>query len=109
MPRKRPTVADVRASRGKQQFTMMRTESWEELAAAEAAGIDMVSVPPDTDMLGTNAGYVPRHAKQYADLKQELARIQQMRVEAFRTFVQEVRDGSYPAPQRTMTGRGGQQ
>jgi 3-methyl-2-oxobutanoate hydroxymethyltransferase len=47
MARKRPTVADVRANKGKYQYTMMRTENWEELAAAEAAGIDMVSVPPE--------------------------------------------------------------
>jgi 3-methyl-2-oxobutanoate hydroxymethyltransferase len=44
---KRPTVADVRANKGKYQYTMMRTETWDELAAAEAAGIDMVSVPPE--------------------------------------------------------------
>lgn len=46
MPRKRPTVADIRANKGKYQYTMMRVENWEELAAAEEAGIDMVSVPP---------------------------------------------------------------
>src|ERR1700690_4077117 len=47
MPKQRPTVADVRANKGKYQYTMMRTETWDELAAAEAAGIDMVSVPPE--------------------------------------------------------------
>ncbi len=47
MTRKKPTVADVRANKGKYQYTMMRVENWEELAAAEAAGIDMVSVPPE--------------------------------------------------------------
>jgi 3-methyl-2-oxobutanoate hydroxymethyltransferase len=47
MPRKRPTVADVRANKGKYQYTMLRVETWDELAAAEAAGIDMVSVPPE--------------------------------------------------------------
>lgn len=47
MARKRPTVADVRANKGKVQYTMMRTETWDEIAAAEAAGIDMVSVPPE--------------------------------------------------------------
>jgi 3-methyl-2-oxobutanoate hydroxymethyltransferase len=47
MSRKRPTIADVRANKGKLQYTMMRTETWDELAAAEAAGIDMVSVPPE--------------------------------------------------------------
>jgi 3-methyl-2-oxobutanoate hydroxymethyltransferase len=47
MARKKPTVADVRANKGKYQYTMMRVESWDELAAAEAASIDMVSVPPE--------------------------------------------------------------
>lgn len=47
MIRKRPTVADVRAMKGKYQYTMLRVETMEELEAAELAGIDMVSVPPD--------------------------------------------------------------
>ncbi len=47
MAKKRPTVADVRANKGKYQYTMMRVENWDELAAAEAAGIDMCSVPPE--------------------------------------------------------------
>ncbi|MDE2383195.1 MAG: 3-methyl-2-oxobutanoate hydroxymethyltransferase [Alphaproteobacteria bacterium] len=47
MRKKRPTVADVRANKGKYQYTMMRVENWEELAAAEAAGIDMCSVPAE--------------------------------------------------------------
>jgi len=47
MPRKRPTIADLRANKGKRQYTMMRVENWEELAAAEDSGIDMVSVPPE--------------------------------------------------------------
>ena len=243
MARSRPTIADVRANKGKIQYTMMRTENWEELAAAEAAGIDMVSVPPDmmtdprfrdlapsifavpglnfydigntddfirwsfrmlkagadavycsaslqtvkrladeavpvighvglvpskagwtggfkavgrtaatafklyeacrryeeagafgveievvpaevtaeiarhtslflvsmgagsggdcqylfaTDVLGTNTGHVPRHAKQYADLARELERVQRIRIDAFRTFVEDVKSGAYP-------------
>ena len=47
MTRKRPTVADVRAMKGKYQYTMLRVETMQELEAAELAGIDMVSVPPD--------------------------------------------------------------
>lgn len=47
MIRKRPTVADVRAMKGKYQYTMLRVETMQELEAAELAGIDMVSVPPD--------------------------------------------------------------
>ena len=47
MTRKRPTVADVRAMKGKHQYTMLRVETLEEVEAAERAGIDMVSVPPE--------------------------------------------------------------
>jgi 3-methyl-2-oxobutanoate hydroxymethyltransferase len=250
MARKKPTIADVRANKGKYQYTMMRTESWEELAAAEAAGIDMVSVPPDMlvqkqfrdvapslfavpglplysappnaegylawayrmmeagadaiycaasfdtvermakdyipvighvglvphyctwtggfkavgktadsalqvlerckryeaagafgveievvpvdvtaeiakhtnlflvsmgggtggdcqylfgcDVLGTNAGKVPRHAKAYANLAKEFERIQQIRIDAFKAFVDDVQSGAYPEPQHVV-------
>ena len=48
MPRKSPpTVAEVLTNKGKYQYSMMRVESWDELAAAQAAGIDMCSVPPE--------------------------------------------------------------
>lgn len=42
----RPTVADLLALKGKRQLTMLRVMTLEEAAAAEKAGIDMVSVPP---------------------------------------------------------------
>ena len=47
MTRKRPTIADVRAMKGKYQYTMLRVETMQEAEAAELAGIDMVSVPPN--------------------------------------------------------------
>jgi 3-methyl-2-oxobutanoate hydroxymethyltransferase len=47
MTRKRPTVADLRALKGKRQLTMLRFFSLEEADAAEKAGIDIVSVPPE--------------------------------------------------------------
>jgi 3-methyl-2-oxobutanoate hydroxymethyltransferase len=45
--RKRPTVADLRALKGKRQLTMLRYFSLDEARAAEAAGIDIASVPPE--------------------------------------------------------------
>lgn len=42
---KPPTVADLRALKGKRQLTMLRYFSLDEAAAAEAAGIDIASVP----------------------------------------------------------------
>ena len=47
MSRKRPTIADMRAMKGKRQLTMLRVLTLEELEAAERAGVDIVSVPPD--------------------------------------------------------------
>ena len=43
--RRKPTVADLRARKGKGQMTMLRVTSLDEAAAAELAGIDVVSVP----------------------------------------------------------------
>jgi len=47
MSRKKPTIADLRALKGKRQLTMLRVMSLDEAAAAEAAGIDIVSVPAE--------------------------------------------------------------
>ena len=47
MARKLPTVADLRAKKGKGQLTMLRYFSLDEAAAAEEAGIDIASVPPE--------------------------------------------------------------
>lgn len=47
MTRKKPTVADLRALKGKGQLTMLRVTSLDEAEAAEQAGIDIVSVPAE--------------------------------------------------------------
>jgi 3-methyl-2-oxobutanoate hydroxymethyltransferase len=47
MSRGRPTIWDLRANKGKRQYTMVRLFTLEEAEAAERAGIDIVSVPPD--------------------------------------------------------------
>jgi len=46
MTRKRPTIADLRAMKGKRQLTMLRVMNLEEAEAADRAGIDIVSIPP---------------------------------------------------------------
>lgn len=43
----RLTVADIRAMKGRHQFTMVRTTDWESLEAAQKAGVEMVSVMPE--------------------------------------------------------------
>jgi 3-methyl-2-oxobutanoate hydroxymethyltransferase len=48
------------------------------------------------DVLGTGTSRVPRHGKRYADVASEEARLQRMRVEAFRAFVEDARSGGYP-------------
>jgi 3-methyl-2-oxobutanoate hydroxymethyltransferase len=47
MTRKRPTVADLRAMKGKRQLTMLRVMTLDEAEAAERAGVDIVSIPPE--------------------------------------------------------------
>jgi 3-methyl-2-oxobutanoate hydroxymethyltransferase len=47
MIRTKPTIADLRTRKGKGQMTMLRVMSLDEAAAAEAAGIDIVSVPAE--------------------------------------------------------------
>lgn len=44
MERKRPTVADMRALKGRRQITMLYVDRVDEAAAANAAGIDMLSI-----------------------------------------------------------------
>jgi 3-methyl-2-oxobutanoate hydroxymethyltransferase len=43
---RRPTIADLRSMKGQRQLSMLRVETLEEAAAAQQAGIDLLSVPP---------------------------------------------------------------
>ena len=47
MTRQKPTIANLRAHKGRGQMTMLRVMTLDEAAAAEQAGIDIVSVPAD--------------------------------------------------------------
>jgi 3-methyl-2-oxobutanoate hydroxymethyltransferase len=49
-----------------------------------------------TDVLGTNKGHIPRHAKVYAQIGEEEARIQRLRIEAFKALSADVHSGAYP-------------
>ncbi|MEX8495098.1 3-methyl-2-oxobutanoate hydroxymethyltransferase [Sphaerotilus sp.] len=42
----RSTIADLRALKGQRQLSMLRVETLDEAAAAQQAGVDLVSVPP---------------------------------------------------------------
>ena len=55
-----------------------------------------------TDLLGTNEGHIPRHAKVYADLKSEYARLQQIRIDAFKAWHDDVASGEYPQPKHLL-------
>jgi len=55
------------------------------------------------DMLGTNTGHIPRHAKVYANLHKELERLQQMRIEAFKAFKDDVTSGAYPEEKHLLS------
>lgn len=55
-----------------------------------------------TDVLGTNVGHVPRHAKVFADLAKEEERLHQMRVAAFKQLDDEVKTGAYPEAKHTL-------
>lgn len=50
------------------------------------------------DVLGTNTGHIPRHAKTYRNFAAEYARLQEDRVAAFREFAADVDSSAYPAP-----------
>lgn len=49
------------------------------------------------DVLGSNRGHRPRHAKVYRDFAAEYNRLQDERAAAFKEFADDVRSGAYPA------------
>ena len=55
-----------------------------------------------TDVLGTNTGHIPRHAKVYGNIGKEEARVQRLRVEAFKALHDEVQSGTYPEEKHVL-------
>ena len=54
------------------------------------------------DVLGSNTGHIPRHAKRYRDFASEYARLQSERIAAFTEFGDDVRSGAYPEPRHVV-------
>ncbi len=50
------------------------------------------------DILGTNTGHYPRHAKKYRDFRAEYQRLHNERVAAYGEYRADVEAGAYPAP-----------
>ena len=48
------------------------------------------------DILGTNVGHYPRHAKKYVDLEIKERELQELRIKGFKMFVDEFNSGAYP-------------
>ncbi|TNC69145.1 3-methyl-2-oxobutanoate hydroxymethyltransferase [Rubellimicrobium roseum] len=57
------------------------------------------------DVLGQNAGKVPRHAKVYADFRSEYAALQAKRIAAMRAFADDVHGGAYPSSDYVVSAR----
>ena len=55
------------------------------------------------DILGTNRGHMPRHAKVYRNFAAEFDRLQLERIAAFREFATDVEQGAYPQPQHVVS------
>lgn len=54
------------------------------------------------DVLGSNRGHYPRHAKVYRNFTAELDRLQQERIAAFSEFVADVNARTYPGPEHVV-------
>ena len=54
------------------------------------------------DILGTNRGHLPRHAKVYRNFAAEEDRLQRERVAAFKEFIADVDAGAYPEEQHVV-------
>jgi 3-methyl-2-oxobutanoate hydroxymethyltransferase len=66
------------------------------------SGLGTVQYLFATDVLGTNKGHIPRHAKVYGNLGAEEARVQKLRVEAFKALQGEVKNKIYPEEKHTL-------
>ncbi|MDA7428977.1 3-methyl-2-oxobutanoate hydroxymethyltransferase [Primorskyibacter aestuariivivens] len=55
------------------------------------------------DVLGHGVNKRPRHAKTYRNFAAEFERLQQERIAAFGEFIADVKSGTYPAPEHSVS------
>lgn len=55
------------------------------------------------DLLGENRGHIPRHAKVYRNFAAERDKMQADRIAAYREYIADVRDGSFPNDAQSIT------
>jgi len=55
------------------------------------------------DLLGENKGHIPRHAKVYRNFAEERARLQQERISAYKEYISDVQNSSYPAVEHSVS------
>ncbi len=48
------------------------------------------------DILGTNVGHYPKHAKKYINLNKEEEKIQLLRKQGFKMYIEDIQNGIYP-------------
>ena len=61
-----------------------------------------------TDILGTNTGHVPRHARGYRNLKADYDRLQKETIAAFKEFKADVDSQAFPAKEETVAIKEGE-
>ncbi len=54
------------------------------------------------DIVGSNRGHYPRHAKRYRDFATEYDRLQQERIAAFREYIADIASGEFPATEHLV-------
>ncbi|PBB90934.1 3-methyl-2-oxobutanoate hydroxymethyltransferase [Mesorhizobium sp. WSM3864] len=60
------------------------------------------------DVLGSNRGHYPRHAKRYRDFAAEFDRLQSERIAAFREYADDIQSGAYPEPRHMVEADAGE-
>ncbi|WFU11306.1 3-methyl-2-oxobutanoate hydroxymethyltransferase (plasmid) [Rhizobium sp. CB3090] len=89
-------AAEIEVVPGDVAAAISRATSMLMISMGAGSGCDAQYLFAD-DVLGSNRGHRPRHAKVYRDFAAEYDRLQNERTAAFKEFAEDVRSGAYPA------------